>query len=54
MGGVTFTFVSGIVHLGPNKSTGHYITVTNCPDGTFTSFNDTEVMHGLFIEVAVC
>lgn len=48
LGELKYSFLSGVVHLGPNRENGHYISATCCPDGSFTKFNDEEV------EIIVC
>lgn len=48
LGEINYTFLSGVVHLGPNRGNGHYISVASCPDGFMTMFNDEQV------EIIVC
>lgn len=54
LGDVDYTYLSGIVHLGPMRENGHYTCVTSCPDGSFASFDDLQVCAPYKYFILIC
>lgn len=54
VGDLKYTLLSSVVHLGPTRNNGHYVSVASCPGGSWTMFDDEKVGTIVFLLVLHC